>query len=404
MASTTVNQEYMKDPITGNRVSPITDISTIGLPNGQFYSSNYFDYRRTVFAAHKENISLDRLENFVPLTFAGWTVDIGSENLSNNYFVDKEVNNSNLSSALYEIYISVKGTDLQGTHHTRELFASIRVNDVDMYSTLSSDYGFFLPQLYDRTRGTHKIVHSIPKGGRISPCLGLFGARGHESLTENYTYGDVRIVIIRLPISDYLKGNTSEGSIPAKYVKNSKGNLISPITSAQSVYFNGSSGNTTIKSANEVGNSIAKTVYNAYSYGTGTGSYSITFAIPSTIQNVNSKFTATNTSIQYSEPYITSSGNILGEATIGISGYYLIESSYRLDDAIGVKNDFINSVNINGTNEWLSAFRSVYKRGMYGAKYSLLKKGDKISFNFWSDTNISSLQFFVSTLTLLKIS
>lgn len=404
MASTTVNQEYMKDPITGNKVSPITDISTIGLPNGQFYSSNYFDYRRTVFAAHKENISLDRLEDFVPLTFAGWTVDIGSENLSNNYFVDKEVNNSNLSSALYEIYISVKGADLQGTHHTRELFASIRVNDVDMYSTLGDDYGFFLPQLYDRARGTHKTVLSISKGGRISPCLGLVGARVNRPLTENYTYGDIRIVIIRLPISDYLKGNTSEGSIPAKYVKNSKGNLISPITSAQSVYFNGSSGNTTIKSANEVGNNIAKTVYNAYSYGTGTDSYSITFAIPSTIQNVNSKFTAMNTSIQYSEPYITSSGNILGEVTIGISGYYLIESSYRLDDAIGVKNDFINAVNINGTNEWLSAFRSVYRRGMYGAKYSLLKKGDKISFNFWSDINISSLQFFVSTLTLLKIS
>ena len=71
---------------------------------------------------------------------------------------------------------------------------------------------------------------------------------------------------------------------------------------------------------------------------------------------------------------------------------------------MGVKNDFINYVNINGTNEWLSAFRSVYRRGMYGAKYSLLKKGDKISFNFWSDINISSLQFFVSTLTLLKIS
>ena len=404
MASTIVNQEYMKDPVTGNTVSPIADISTVGLPNGQFYSSNYFDYRRTVFAAHKENILMGSLETWTPLTFAGWTVDIGSENLSNNYFVDKEVNNSNLSSALYEIYISIKPAGLVGIYSPRELFASIRVNDVDMYNTLSSDYGFFLPQLYDRARGTHKTVHSIPKGGRVSPCLGLFGAKEYTPLTENYTYGEVRIVIIRLPISNYLKGNTSEGTIPAKYVKNSKGNLISPITSAQSVYFNGSSGNTTIKSAEEVGNNIAKTVYSAYSYGTDAGSYSITFTNPSTTQDVNSKFTATNTNIQYSKPYITSSGNILGEAVIGVSGYYLIEASYRLNDAVGIKNDFISSVSINGTSEWLSAFRSVYRRGMYGAKYSLLKKGDKISFNFWSDINISSLQFFVSTLTLLKIS
>lgn len=403
MAFTSVNQEYMKDPITGNKVSPITDISTVGLYTGNFYSSNYFDYKKTVFAAHKSNITINTNETWAHFDFSGWTIDIGNENLSNNYFVDKELNSSNLSSAMYEIYISIHPEMLNGIHEPRELFAGIEVDGRNMYNEVSSDYGFFFPQLFDRMRATHKMVHTISKGSKINISAGMFGCKDQIGLSEKYTYGEIRVVIIRLPKSNHLKGNTSEGTIPAKYVKNSKGNLISPITSSESVYFNGSSGNTTIKTAKDIGSSIAKTVYSTYaSVGSATGyTSSINFTGPNKTQTKNTIASTTESNIIYSNAYVTHSGNMLGEAIINVSGYYLIESSYRLDD-VNYMGDYLESVNINGTNHWLSAARSVLRRGMYGAKYLHLNKGDKVSFNFWADAPISSMSFFTSIITILK--
>lgn len=157
------------------------------------------------------------------------------------------------------------------------------------------------------------------------------------------------------------------------------GEVFSPITSSESIYFQG-------KNYNQIfGNKVRLVA----AFAKAEGSFSSTTQISS-----GTSITWTSTYKEYLDNNLLSkTDNGIPLYTVKQDGWYIAGISTRLVDAQNVGQDILICVSINGSGTWVSAMRSAYRMGGSGAICRYLHKGDTISYTAWRDTTMSTVRY-----------
>lgn len=362
-----VKQEYLKDE-NDNKFSPIGYINSVYSKGNPSFISSMAQYSELIFVGSSSDFSFKSSSSFSEILIQTPEFDKYS-NFDNNlkkYIIPND--------GWYTIYVRFKMVNLDGGANLgRNLHLGWCVNG----NPTDSMTGRWVQQQYDRCAASYSNMITYKKGDEIS-----FKYYCDGSTVKKVELADIFIIQEnQFILSNMITQQEKMYKLKSKYLKNSNNEVISPITSTSSLYFDNKNYNQVFGNCIRLGATIHRE----------DGAVTSTKEVLST--------TSVSWKKKYSE-YINNTlltkNSDLGfpQYTVKQDGWYIIGLSIRLPDFPNREQDMLLEIIVNEITYWASAMRSTYRMGGSGSVCKYLKAGQKIKFRCWRDLEFTSVEHF----------
>lgn len=369
-----IKQKYLVDE-DKNIFSPIASISTICPKEHSSVVSNLSQYSELIFAGK----TIDK-EITAALSFTPYAIEISDFDKYNKfssvlgkYYIP--------SYGYYSIYVRFKLRGISGNANLkRNIMLGVSQNGK------SSDNGTsrWVQQEYDRCSASFSIELQCEEGDTIQfqyYCDGAINNKIEMSeifiiKSEQYYIGD----------DESLGGGTTK----VEYLKDENGEIFSPITKSDSIYFKTEyyDGVSRPKNYNELfGNCVRLAATTHRRNGTLSSVTGVTYLNSINWEAIYSEYINDDLLTKISD-------NGIPRYVAKQNGWYIVGITGRLEDAPDNIMDSTYYVTLNNEQIVVSAQRTSYRMGGSGAVCRYLYKGQIIDFGMWRDNPFTKIYHF----------